>query len=93
MFLLLAQQSISLCCHSLLLSLACGLGLGTLGVHLLLELGLTGLLGLGTVDLYNGLASLLSSRRGAIHDDRFHHGAAAEVDGENLHAQREHACA
>lgn len=51
MFLLLAQQSISLCCHSLLLALACGLGLGTLGVHLLLELGLTGLLGLGTVDL------------------------------------------
>ena len=50
-FLLLAQQSIPLRRLPLLLALASGLGAGTLGVHLLLDLPLACLLGLGPVDL------------------------------------------
>ena len=49
--LLLAKHGLPLRRRSLLLALAGGLGLRTLGVHLLLELLLTSLLGLGTVDL------------------------------------------
>jgi hypothetical protein len=47
----LTGQSISLGLDTLLSSLACSLGLRTLGVHLLLENSLTLLLGLGLVDL------------------------------------------
>lgn len=49
--LVIRQQGISLCRHSLHLALTSGLGLGTLGIHLILERLLTLLLGLGTVDL------------------------------------------
>lgn len=49
--LVIRQQGISLCRHSLHLALTSGLGLGTLGVHLVLECLLTLLLGLGTVNL------------------------------------------
>ena len=45
------HQSISLRRHPLQLALTSGLGLGTLGVHLVLQSLLTLLLGLGTVDL------------------------------------------
>ena len=50
--LVLASKLVALGLDTLLSPLARGLGLGTLGVHLLLELDLTGLLGLGLVDLY-----------------------------------------
>ena len=50
--LLLGQHGVPLRRHPLLLALASSLVLRTLGVHLLLEPGLTGLLSLGTVDLY-----------------------------------------
>ena len=49
--LLLGGESVSLLLDTLVAALAGGLGLGTLGVHLLLELGLTSLLGLSLVDL------------------------------------------
>lgn len=45
------DQSFPLGSDSLLLALTGGLGLGTLGVHLLLQGLLAGLLGLSTVDL------------------------------------------
>lgn len=53
LFLLLQtlHQGVPLRRLSLHLALAGGLGLRTLGVHLLLELPLTGLFGLGAVDL------------------------------------------
>ena len=51
-FLLLAQKSASLRRLSLQLALAGSLGAGTLGVHLLLDLPLTRLLGLGLVNLW-----------------------------------------
>lgn len=53
LFLLLQtlHQGVPLRRLSLDLALASSLGLRTLGVHLLLELPLTGLLGLGAVDL------------------------------------------
>ena len=51
LLLVLGSESGSLLLDTLLSALAGGLGLGTLGVHLLLELGLTSLLGLGLVDL------------------------------------------
>ena len=50
--LLLGQHGVPLRRHPLLLALASSLVLRTLGVHLLLEPVLTGLLSLGTVDLY-----------------------------------------
>lgn len=49
--LVIRQQGISLCRHSLHLALTSGLGLGTLSIHLILERLLTLLLGLGTVNL------------------------------------------
>ena len=51
--LLLAKHGLPLRRRPLLLALASGLGLRTLGVHLLLKLLLTSLLGLGTVNLAN----------------------------------------
>ena len=58
LFLLLQtlHQGVPLRCLSLHLALAGGLGLRTLGVHLLLELPLTGLLGLGAVDLKTNMS-------------------------------------
>jgi hypothetical protein len=50
-FLVLPELSSSLGNHSLLLSLAGSLGLRTLGIHLLPQDSLTGLLRLGSVDL------------------------------------------
>lgn len=55
LLLFLAGQSVPLGRLPLLLPLAGGLGLGTLGVHLLLEQPLALLLGLGTVNLRRGL--------------------------------------
>lgn len=52
LLLTLTHQGIPLGSDSLLLALAGSLGLGALGVHLLLEGSLTGLLSLGTVDLF-----------------------------------------
>jgi hypothetical protein len=49
--LLLALDSSALVLHTLLSPLAGSLGLRTLGVHLLLELGLAGSLSLGLVNL------------------------------------------
>jgi hypothetical protein len=51
LLLVVGSESGLLLLDTLLSALAGGLGLGTLGVHLLLELGLTGLLGLSLVDL------------------------------------------
>lgn len=51
LLLVVGSESESLLLDTLLSALAGGLGLGTLGVHLLLELGLAGLLGLSLVDL------------------------------------------
>lgn len=61
LFLLLQtlHQGVPLRRLSLDLALAGGLGLRTLGVHLLLELPLTGLLGLGAVDVLNQGALVL----------------------------------
>jgi hypothetical protein len=55
LLLLLALDGSALVLHTLLSPLAGGLGLGTLGVHLLLELGLAGGLSLGLVNLFNML--------------------------------------
>jgi hypothetical protein len=52
-----AHELLALLGDSLLSALAGSLGLGTLGVHLLLEDTLTGLLGLGLVDLFRMSAS------------------------------------
>jgi len=51
--LLITELSSSLSNNSLLLSLTGGLGLRTLGIHLLLEDSLTRLLGLSSVDVLN----------------------------------------
>lgn len=51
--LVIRQQGISLCRHSLQLALTGSLGLRTLGVHLILKGLLTLLLGLGTVNVLN----------------------------------------
>ena len=59
LWLVLAGKRIALLLHTLLSSFASGLGLGTLGVHLGSELVLTGLLGLGLVDLFS--QSIMSS--------------------------------
>ena len=53
--LLLALDGSTLVLDALLSPLAGGLGLRTLGVHLLLELGLAGGLGLGLVNLWVAL--------------------------------------
>lgn len=53
--LVIRQQGISLCRHSLQLALTGSLGLRTLGVHLILKGLLTLLLGLGTVNLKRDL--------------------------------------
>lgn len=55
LLLVVGSKSGLLLLDTLLSALAGGLGLGTLGVHLLLELGLTGLLGLSLMDLSNML--------------------------------------
>jgi hypothetical protein len=55
LLLLLALDGSALVLHTLLSPLAGGLGLGTLGVHLLLELGLAGGLSLGLVNLFDML--------------------------------------
>jgi hypothetical protein len=57
--LLLAKHGLPLRRRSLLLALARGLGLRTLGVHLLLELLLTSLLGLSTVNVLDEGALVL----------------------------------
>lgn len=51
LLLVLANKGLSLLLDTLLSSFASGLGLGTLGVHLLSELGLAECLSLGLVDL------------------------------------------
>jgi hypothetical protein len=53
LLLVLARKRSPLLLHTLLSPLASRLGLRTLCVHLLLEMPLTGLLGLGLVDLMN----------------------------------------
>jgi hypothetical protein len=55
LLLLLALDGSALVLDTLLSPLAGGLGLGTLGVHLLLELGLAGGLSLGLVNLFDML--------------------------------------
>jgi hypothetical protein len=52
LLLLLALDGSALVLDTLLSPLAGGLGLGTLGIHLLLELGLAGGLSLGLVNLF-----------------------------------------
>ena len=59
LLLLLALDGSTLVLHALLSPLAGGLGLGTLGVHLLLELGLAGGLSLGLVNLQRMLDLVL----------------------------------
>lgn len=51
LLLLLASKSVPLRREALLSPLACSLGLGTLGIHLLLDNVLASLLGLGLVNL------------------------------------------
>lgn len=77
--LVLASESSTLLLHALLPPLAGGLGLRTLGVHLLLQDPLAGLLGLGLVDL--GESQFLLGRAGAV------------MSWANVRARRGHACA
>lgn len=87
--LLLAGESRTLVLHTLLSPLAGGLGLRTLGVHLLLELALAGSLGLGLVNLqwlldqFQMLCVMQRSLRAKMWSR----------EGRDLRARRGHACA
>ena len=88
--LLLALDGSTLVLDALLSPLAGGLGLRTLGVHLLLELGLAGGLSLGLVNLQRLLGLMF------LDGVKWHQSWQARIlsrDGMNLRAQRGHACA